>query len=276
MKTVYYYQTFVGLDKILNKKIDTDVIIISSIHFNKDKSNIIDIYLNDNKPDDKIFNQLWTDTKSANDKGITIMLMMGGAGLAYKEFFSNINQTYPKLVNLIKSKPWIKGIDLDIEEYVDINNVKILINKLVNDFGDEFIITMAPIANSLITNDPGMGSFCYNELFKSDVGKYIHWFNVQCYNGTFNKNTIDLIIKNNYPVNKLVMGMMSGDFNSNTFNNALTEVKNILNEHSNFGGVFDWEYFNAPPDVNDPSEWARLFKALTNTDDTEYYYCNIN
>ena len=32
MKTIYYYQTFVGLDKLFTHVQDVDVIIISSIH----------------------------------------------------------------------------------------------------------------------------------------------------------------------------------------------------------------------------------------------------
>ena len=26
------------------------------------------------------------------------------------------------------------------------------------------------------------------------------------------------------------------------------------------GGVFDWEYLDAPPNAKDPSEWAKLMK----------------
>ena len=32
----------------------------------------------------------------------------------------------------------------------------------------------------------------------------------------------------------------------------------------NFAGVFDWGYLNAPPDNNDPSQWAKLMKKNTN------------
>ena len=52
MKTIYYYQSFVGLEKLLTHIEDIDVIIVSSIHFGKGK-----IYLNDNEPNDKIFGQ---------------------------------------------------------------------------------------------------------------------------------------------------------------------------------------------------------------------------
>ena len=36
MKTIYYYQTFVGLHKLLPHLTDIDVINVSSIHFDTD------------------------------------------------------------------------------------------------------------------------------------------------------------------------------------------------------------------------------------------------
>ena len=36
-KIIYYYQTFIGLQSILNNPIKTTHIIVSSIHFGKDK-----------------------------------------------------------------------------------------------------------------------------------------------------------------------------------------------------------------------------------------------
>ena len=62
MKVIYYYQSFVGLDKLLTHIQDTDVIIVSSIHFGKNENKQY-IHLNDNDPNDKIFDQLWLQTK---------------------------------------------------------------------------------------------------------------------------------------------------------------------------------------------------------------------
>ena len=47
-KTIYYYQTFVGLHDLMDHAQDIDEIIVSSIHFGKDKSGKKDIHLNDN------------------------------------------------------------------------------------------------------------------------------------------------------------------------------------------------------------------------------------
>ena len=115
MKTIYYYQSFVGLDKLLTHVQDIDVIIVSSIHFGKNNNKPY-IHLNDNEPSDKIFNELWLQTEKASVKGCKIMLMMGGAGYAYRVLFSNFNLYYPLLIKIIKDKSWITGIDLDIEE----------------------------------------------------------------------------------------------------------------------------------------------------------------
>lgn len=271
MKTCYYYQTFVGLSDILNEPNNVDQIIISSIHFDDGKKDI-EIYLNDFSPDDKRFNNMWNETKSCKEKGIEILAMMGGAGLAFHVFFSNFNKTYPLLINFLKKRPWITGIDLDVEEYVDINNIKKLINKLKQDMGNQFIISMAPLGSSLSNDISGMGGFNYKTLYNSPEGKQINYFHAQCYNGLFTETMFSNIVKNNYPPEKIIMGMMSGDFNKYTFENALTEVKNILNKYPTMGGVFDWEYLDAPPNPKNPLEWAKSFKNIN----TNMGYCLIN
>ena len=54
MKTIYYYQSFVGLEKALENITDIDVIIVSSLHFGKDGKQPY-IHLNDNDPNNSIF-----------------------------------------------------------------------------------------------------------------------------------------------------------------------------------------------------------------------------
>ena len=193
MKTIYYYQTFVGLHDLMDHVQDIDVIIVSSLHFGEDKMNHKNIFLNDNNPYDSIFNELWLETEKLSAQGCNIMLMMGGAGLAYKEFFSDFNTYYPLLKRLITEKSWIKGIDLDVEENTSIENIKMLINQLVKDFGDTFIITMAPVSSTLITDGSSFAGFNYKELYNSKEGKHINWFNTQCYN-SFSFDTYESII----------------------------------------------------------------------------------
>ena len=56
------------------------------------------------------------------------------------------------------------------------------------------------------------------------------------------------------------MGMESGQFTENTFSQALKAIKDMKSIYPDLGGVYDWEYLNAPPDAKDPSQWAKLIK----------------
>ena len=258
-KTIYYYQTFLGLQDIMDHVQDVDVIIVSSIHFGKDNSGVKGIYLNDNIPDNSIFEQLWYETEKLSTQGCTIMLMMGGAGGAYTELFSDFDVYYPMLKNFLTNRSWIKGIDLDVEESVNIDNAKKLIQCLVRDFGEDFIITMAPVSPSLQEDGSSMAGFNYKELYTSPEGKHIHWFNTQCYY-SFSLETLDSIIKNGYPPHKIVMGMESEQFTKETFPQALKAIKDMKTKYPELAGIYDWEYFNAPPVTKDPSQWAKLIK----------------
>ena len=106
-----------------------------------------------------------------------------------------------------------------------------------------------------------MAGFNYKDLFLSNEGKAIHWFNTQCYD-SFSLETYEHIINNGYPPEKVVIGMESWQFNNKTFNNALEEVKKIKNKYPTFAGVFDWEYINAPPNIHDSSQWAKQMKKV--------------
>ena len=56
------------------------------------------------------------------------------------------------------------------------------------------------------------------------------------------------------------MGMESGQFDEKTFKNVINMLKNLQLKYRNMGGVFDWEYLDAPPSKTDPSLWCRLIK----------------
>ena len=59
--------------------------------FDNDINQKKSLYLNDNKPHDPIFNQLWLETEKLSYQGTTIMLMIGGAGGAYENLFNDFN-----------------------------------------------------------------------------------------------------------------------------------------------------------------------------------------
>ena len=93
--------------------------------------------------------------------------MVGGAGGAFTELFSNFDVYYETLHTFLVSKPWIQGINLDVEETVTIENIKKLINKIHNDFGENFVISMAPVSSAMESDEPGMGGlFIKNYLIR--------------------------------------------------------------------------------------------------------------
>lgn len=239
-KIIYYYQTFNGLRKILYQGTPVTHIHLSSIHFGLNTDNTPYIHLNDFTPLDPKFDTVWNELEEAENYNINTILMVGGAGGAFNNLFNDFEKYYPLLKNLVQSKKIIKGIDLDIEEYVKLEDVKMLIKKIKEDFGSDFIITLAPIQSSLQKDNPGMGGFIYKDLYNSDEGKMIEYFNGQFY-FNYSEETYTEVINNGYPCEKVIMGMISGqDYTS--------ELKKIVNKYGDkFGGVFIWEYYDSPP-----------------------------
>ena len=254
-RIIYYYQTFTGLKPILNKNFVTHI-HLSSVHFGTNSDNSPYIHLNNNVPTDPIFYSLWGDIEECYKKGIKVILMVGGAGGAFNALFGDFDTYYPMLRDMLKSYCF-NGIDLDIEELVDINNVKKLINQIKKDFKDEFIITMAPLQSSMSNDNGSMGGFIYKNLYNSDEGKYIDYFNTQSYY-SYTFDDYDAMIKNGYPPEKIVFGMISSQFNSSNMNDACDTIKLIKQKYKDFGGVFVWEFCDCPPNNEDHCVWAQL------------------
>ena len=239
-KIIYYYQTLNSLQPILYSNTVTHI-HLSSIHFGT-SNNEPYIHLNDNPPYDTIFDDVWKELFIADNNNIKIILMVGGAGGAYTELFGNFEVYYGMLKTLINTKSFISGIDLDIEEPVSLDNVKMLIKRIKKDFGPNFLISMAPVQSSLQQDYPGMGGFIYKDLYSSKVGKFIDYFNGQFYMN-FSKDSYDIVVENGYPEEKVVMGMLMGQ----DFTKIQEELKKLHLEYGkSFGGVFIWEYFAAP------------------------------
>ena len=279
-RIIYYYQDNystpddpndkASLEPVLAAKTPTgspvvNVITVSSIHFGTttgpDGSPSPYIHLNNKDPDVPGFDRLWDQTKTAHELGITVTLMVGGAGGAYKVLFSDFKKYYGLLKNTLKARPWITGINLDVEEHITLEDIQKLINALDTDMGPDFIIAMAPVASSLMSDGdgPGIGGFSYKKLYESSEGKRINWFNGQFYSswGGFSYASYQQVMqKGGYPPSKVVMGMLASDFPPSTFDNALETVKKLVAKHADFGGVSVWLYNDAPPSPENPVKWA--------------------
>ena len=251
-KILFYYQTFSSLDTIINLKCKTNAdiyVYISSVHFGLENKTPY-IGINNNPVNQQ--GTLWDDALKANENGINIMLMLGGAGGAYTTMFSNFEVYYDLLYKLLNEKRYIKGIDLDIEEGVKLEDVKMLIKRLNKDFGNDFIITLAPVASSMMYDMPGMGDFVYKELHTSSEGELISWYNVQCYEEC-SFNVYNTIIENGYTPDKIVFGILGDDYDSSSFIPIKEEINKIKIKYPTMGGCILWEYGDTG--IN-PVEWA--------------------
>ena len=101
-KIIYYYQTLTSLQPILYSNTVTHI-HLSSIHFGA-TNNEPYIHLNDNSPYDSVFDDVWKELFIANNNNIKIILMVGGAGGAYFNLFSNFEVYYGMLKTLIDTK----------------------------------------------------------------------------------------------------------------------------------------------------------------------------
>ena len=251
-KIIYYYQTLTSLKPIITSNTVTHI-HRSSIHFGTDDQKDPYLHLNNYSPYSEKFDTVWQELFMATNHNIKVMLMLGGAGGAFQDLFSNFELYYGLLYNLIQNKSnIIQGIDLDIEEEVTLEKVQMLISRIKKDFGNGFTISMAPIQSSLQNDIPGMGGFIYKDLYGSEVGKYIDYFNGQFYED-YTLESYQAVIENGYPENKVVMGMLMGQ----DFTQIQKELKKIYEEYgTQFGGVFFWEYYAAP------ENWSLVCKSI--------------
>jgi len=267
-RIIYYYQTFKGLDDLINDPNSCHVthIHLASIHFGLNKNFLPYIHLNDYSPSNSIFDNVWKQLSILYSRGIKIVLMVGGAGGAFMELFSNFKAYYNLLLDTIKQYDIITGIDLDIEEIVSLKNIKMLMRQIKTDFpSKDFIITMAPLGSSLQYDSPGMGGFVYKDLYTSPEGEYIEYFNGQFYMD-YSSMAYNSCISNGYPENKVVMGMITGE----DFTNVKETIKELCKQYKNFGGAYNWEYFNSPPaGITYPGEWAKTIYEILSESNSE-------
>lgn len=193
--------------------------------------------------------------------------MLGGAG---KGSFTRLDLDeltfeayYLPLRDLVRQRG-LDGLDLDVEEPMTLAGIVRLVDRLKSDFGDGFLITLAPVAAALISDMPehNLSGFSY-EALEVMRGKQIAWYNTQFYCGwgDLSKTTgYDVMMMRGWPANKIVVGMVTNPGNGSGWVpfELLQEVLiNLKSRYPGFGGVMGWEYFNSlPGDRERPWEWA--------------------
>lgn len=273
-RIVVYHQThyrnndkdYVPILPLLSEPTGITHLIIAAIHLNDAPG---DITLNDHPPDNPLFKRLWSDVQLFQDSGVKVLGMLGGAakgsftrldgdGAKFEEF-------YVPLRDMLRTYKF-DGLDLDVEEPMSLSGVIRLIDRLKADFGEVFIITLAPVAPAL-QRGSNLSGFDYDALEVARGGK-ISWYNTQFYCGwgsMEDTQDYDLVMACGWPAHKVVAGVVTNGENGQGW--VPTEILQmvivtLMEKYPGFGGIMGWEYFNSlPGGVEKPWEWANSIEA---------------
>jgi chitinase len=263
-RVVVYLQTLQNLNLLPQCYSNLTAINLSSFHFGYNPDGSPYIHLNDTEPDDAMYNTLWPQMQQAQQNGVKLVAMLGGAGGAYGQLFSNYNIFYPMWVKMLQTYGF-DGVDLDVEEPVTIANLQQFINDLRNDFPSNFLITAAPVCLALQTgNDPLAGGINW-----ATVKNQLDWFNIQFYSGFGTlATTADYIaiINQGYSPNQILGGALTNRADGGgyvpiiTVCNTLSQLNTLYK--GQLGGAMGWEFFNANDTAEniDPTGWASAMK----------------
>ncbi|KAK4978541.1 hypothetical protein LTR28_005114 [Elasticomyces elasticus] len=269
-RVVVYHQTHhthdgkpISVLPLITHQTGVTHVIVAAIHINEGPGNIT---LNDDPPDAKKFDVLWSEVAWLQASGVRVLGMLGGAAKGSFEKLdgedvARFEAYYGPLATLIRSRS-LSGLDLDVEEEMSLPGIIRLISRLRQDFGPTFLITLAPVATALIPSQPHLSGFSYH-LLEAFQGHNIAWYNTQFYCGWGDASTTawyDTIVASGWPAEKVVMGLVThpGNGAGHVEWRVVEDVLRVLRaRYPAFGGVMGWEYFNSlPGDVARPWQWA--------------------
>lgn len=281
-RIVCYQQTYHDSDEyvsllplITNGAPAVTHLILSAIHVNSDPNNLT---LNDHPPDDPRYTQLWDEAMVLQDSGIKVMAMLGGAAkgsfarLDYSESrsdipFARFEAYYRPLRDMLRQYNF-DGLDLDVEEEMSLPGVVHLIDRLKADFGQDFIITLAPVATALMPARPHLSGFDYR-LLEAARGSSIAWYNTQFYNGWGGIEApwaYDEIIRAGWRPEKVVAGMLTNPRHGGSGYVLLQQTAMVLSylteKYPGFGGVMGWEYWASLPSEMNCWQWAWCMRLM--------------
>ena len=248
-QTHYHNGAYVSILPLLTEKTGVTHVIVAAIHLNEPAGNIT---LNDDPYKADKLQPLWSEVKQLQAGGISVLGMLGGAA---KGSFARLDGApaqfeafYPPLKSMIEFAGF-DGLDLDVEEDMSLPGIIRLIDRLRQDFGPSFTITLAPVATALV-GAKQLSGFSYFDLEKA-MGRHVAWYNTQFYCGWGSVETTehyDAIMACGWPASKVVVGMVTNPGNGAgwVFEDLLMATLSVLrDEYPGFGGVMGWEYFNS-------------------------------
>ncbi|KAH8602193.1 glycoside hydrolase superfamily [Bisporella sp. PMI_857] len=262
---------------LIEQKTGVTHVIVSSLHIHDLAGNI---NLNDDPPHSPKYDDLWKETRILQAQGIKVMVMVGGAAAgSYSKQTLGGNDTvfqahYESLLGFLRRYSF-DGIDLDIEEFIDMDVPLRLLKALHRDMGPSFILTMAPVAIALEYNDAiNLSGFNYFDLDTNATdasGKpLVNWYNAQFYSNfgdASTPNTYQWIMRKGWNPERVVMGVLTNSNDGNGFvetKQVVETVRHLRREFPGFGGVYGWDYFDAGMGEVDggkePWQWVQIIR----------------
>ncbi|KAK3988605.1 glycoside hydrolase [Cladorrhinum sp. PSN332] len=256
------------LPLIMQPGIHLTHLILAAIHINEDPSALT---LNDHHPSHPRFDTLWAELRILQASGVKVLGMLGGAAKgSYTRLDASqerFERYYAPLASLVRERG-LDGLDLDVEEEMSLPGIIRLVDRLRADFGEDFIITLAPVAAALVSPRHNLSGFDYAAL-ERERGREIAWYNAQFYCGwgdCSNPAMYEMILLRGWRKDKIVVGLVTSPENGSgwvpweVFGSVVPLMRG---KGEGFGGVMGWEYFNGLPGGREkPWEWARGMTGL--------------
>ncbi|KAI2793862.1 hypothetical protein POX_a00449 [Penicillium oxalicum] len=268
-RVICYHQTlipgdgpYVSMLPLLEHHTGVTHIILAAIHLNEGPGNIT---LNDDSFESPKFHPLWAEVPRIKEGGVKVMGMLGGAAQgSFRRLDGSLEQFeqyYGPLLATLR-RYGLEGLDLDVEEDMSLQGIIRLIDRLKADMGDDFIISLAPVAAALL----GIGNlsgFDYRQLEQARAAK-IGWYNAQFYNGwgvAEDPRMYAAIVAQGWSPRRVVYGLLTNPGNGSQGyvprDKITTVLSMLVDRFPDFGGVMGWEYFNALPGGREkPWQWA--------------------
>lgn len=282
-RLITYYQTLHdGDDKpisilplITQPDIAVTHVIVAALHINEDPDGLT---LNDHSPDHARHQTAWAELRVLQAAGIRVLALLGGAAKGTYErldgspddgpdALARFERYYAPLRDLVRARG-LDGLDLDVEEEMSLAGIVRLIDRLRADFGPAFLITLAPVAASLLDPTANLSGFDY-EALEVLRGRDVAWYNTQFYCGwgDFSSTLMyDMMLRKGWAPHKLVVGLVTNPANGRgwvAWESLQQTLALLRGRPHDFGGIMGWEYFNSlPGDRDRPWEWARTMTAM--------------
>ncbi|KAF3762716.1 glycoside hydrolase [Cryphonectria parasitica EP155] len=255
-------------------------LIVCSFHINAGEN----ITLNDYSPYDPHFYTLWNETVIMQQAGVKVTGMIGGAsaGAFDSDTLDSTDDAtfeyyYSQLYDVIQYYG-LQGMDLDVEQAMSQDGITRLVSRLNADFGDGFIITLAPVATAL-EGLANLSGFNYTELAGAAVTtagvEMIHFMNTQFYSGFGTMaypTNFEYIVANGWAPTEIVAGQLTNPLNGGGYTDIGTlnqTVIELVEMYGTIGGIMGWEYFDSlPGGTAAPWEWAQDMTAILRPNDT--------